>query len=292
MLIERAIRASQLNALGVAVEPAQPDLRTILSGISSAGVAKNSLLSSDLPVAWLLQSRLLMKTTVSISFLFALIACGAQPSVEPPVAPATRMDARALASTRGQATSLIGTWHGAVHFEQSIGGQTKSVSTESELEFGSDALPARLAGLGFTGAWKNYDSAIPPTGPLANGVATRLADGTAGDIYVYCNGEADGPANLLKLDPISALATPSTFAWRYTAKYNFADLVDYSLYDYKEQSAPTASLTVTDGYLLEKDQLHVVASAQGTDSNGRAILLKLSGVLIKGTSEGPSRCRL
>jgi hypothetical protein len=225
-----------------------------------------------------------------VSMTLGASACGGtQSSTGLTAVPTTRMEPNALASASGRANLLVGTWHGVVQFEETIAGQTKSAKIESQLEFGANALPTRLPGLGFMGAWQNYGDGGPSASE--NGIGKLLGDGRAGDIYVYCTGEADGPANQLALDPIRASAAPSRFEWQYVARYPFVDLVDYSLYDYAKPTAPTATLRASEAYTLDRDHLVVVATAQGNDANGRAIVLKLSGVLEKGPGGTGHLCK-
>jgi len=215
-------------------------------------------------------------------------ACGAGAQDPSPIqVPDTRMTQAELAATGNVATELVGTWTGTLVIDQSIGGVASSSTVTTSVELDGHALPTRLPALGFVGSWQTYDAPGP-----GSGVVDRLSAGSKGDVYVFCAAEADGDANPMTLDPVHALATASSFAWRYQASYRFADLLAYQGYGYDAPGAPTVTMNAVDSYEREGDTLVVAGHATGTDSLGRAITFDARGELHQGAPPTLPACRL
>ena len=116
-----------------------------------------------------------------------------------------------------------------------------------------------------------------PAEPLARG----------GSVWAYCPFGADGGANELRLEQGTRLSGTGSTGWMYRAGFRFADLTDYSLYDYNAPDAPAVSMQASDLYRLSgsgtSERLTVEGRASGINTGtAQAITLQLDADLERG----------
>jgi hypothetical protein len=216
-----------------------------------------------------------------------LAACGETESTELPLCTSD--------ATKGAPVAkMAGTWTGTGTFQQTWKGKTKSVSVKLNLVFDEQGAPRTLPALGFVSPWYVYASGDGPEPSL------RASLESGGAVYAACGGEADGDANKLALTPVSRCGTDSAVEWKYQARYRFADLLQYEIYDYAKPEAPEVKLSASDAFKLTavggKETLLVrgraAGMAIGSGEEVLAVELSLDAQLERGQKTYDNVCEL